>query len=258
MNRHPIYLVVGPSGSGKTTWIHHQITARRETSAYLCLGAGDTQIDSTYISATCENVAAVATDAAWAQVAATQPLYVEIAPQLDLAALKLPIEIAHCHKIAIVPSGLQQSEWHDWATETFISSEVSTTNVALTASPRWVLTGEVLDPASLNLFWDELIQGAYGTVARAKAIFEVVDGRSIYFSFGLGYPECTYLELPLPLTTDGRPTRFSGLEIVGDSLQIPVIMETLQDCGLDDRALAYYQQQLRSQLQGESLAEVLT
>lgn len=258
MNRHPIHLVVGPSGSGKTTWIHQQITARTGASAYLCLGAGDTQIDLTYISATCENIATIATDAAWAQVAATTPLYVEIAPQLDLSAIELPIEIDRCHKIAIVPSGLQQSEWHDWATEIVISSNVSTTNVALTASPRWVLTGEVLDPASLNLFWDELIQGAYGTVARAKAIFEVVDGRSIYFNFGLGYPECTYQELPLPPTTNGRPTRFSGLEIVGDSLQIPAIMETLQDCGLDDRALAYYQQQLRSQLPNESPVEVLT
>jgi hypothetical protein len=257
MNRYPIYLVAGPSGSGKTTWIHHQIATRTEASAYLCLGAGDTQIDSTYMSATCERLVVAATDAVWTQLAATQPLYVEIAPQLDLAALKLPIEIESCHKIAIVPSGVQQSEWHDWATETFVSSEVSTTNVPLTASPRWVLTGEVLDPASLNLFWDELIQGAYGTVARAKAIFEVVNGRSMYFSFGLGYPECTYLELPLPPITNGRPTRFSGLEIVGDSLQIPVIMETLQDCCLDDRALDYYQQQLRSQLPSESPVEVL-
>ena len=183
-------------------------------------------------------------------------MYVEIAPQLDLAKLQLPVDIESCQRIAIVPKGLTTSEYHDWATKTLIS-EVTENNIDLTASPRWGLTGEVLDPASLNVFWDELIQGAYGEVARAKGIFEIVDGRSFYFSFGVGYPEATYFELPLPVRLSGRPTRFSGLEVVGNNLQPQLIMETLEDCGLDDNALAYYQEQIKSQISTDSPAEIL-
>jgi hypothetical protein len=257
MARHPIYLVTGPCGSGKTTWIHQEIADRgTESSGYLCLGADATPIDLTYITASYAQVKPIATGASWAQLAEIQPLYIEIAPQLDLTSLQLPVPIESCQRIAIVPKGLVASEWHDWATQTLIS-QVTEKNPTLTASPRWGLTGEVLDPASLNVFWDELIQGAYGSVARAKGIFEIVDGRSFYFSFGVGYPDVTYFELPLPPVLNGRSTRFSGLEVVGDKLQVSVIMETLQDCGLDDNALAYYQEQIRSQLSTESPEEIL-
>jgi hypothetical protein len=256
MDRHPIYLVTGPCGAGKTTWIHQQLTERTEPSAYMCLGADATPIDLTYITATCPQVKPIAAGVSWTQLAEIQPLYVEIAPQLDLAKLQLPVDLESCQRIAIVPKGLIESEYHDWATKTLIS-EVTEKNVSLTASPRWGLTGEVLDPASLNVFWDELIQGAYGEVARAKGIFEIVDGRSFYFSFGIGFSDCTYLELPLTPGLSGRPTRFSGLEVVGDNLQPRLIMETLQDCGLDDQALAYYQEQIKSQLSTELPAEVL-
>jgi hypothetical protein len=255
MDRHPIYLVTGPCGSGKTTWIHQQLTTSNESSAYICLGADATPIDLTYVTATCPQVKPISAGAAWRQLAEIQPLYVEIAPQIDLAKLQLPVDLESCQRIAIVPKGLTQSEYHNWATQTLIS-EVTANNVALTASPRFGLIGEVLDPASLNIFWDELIQGAYGEVARAKGIFEIVDGRSFYFSFGVGFPDCTYLELPLPPVLTGRPTRFSGLEVLGNNLQPQLILETLEDCGLDDNALAYYQEQNKPQSELESLKEV--
>ncbi len=256
MDRHPIYLVTGPCGSGKTTWIHQQLAISNAPSGYLCLGADATPIDLTYITATCPHVKPISAGASWTQLAEIQPLYVEIAPQLDLASLQLPVSLESCQRIAIVPKGLVESEYHDWATQALIS-EVTEKNATLTASPRWGLTGEVLDPASLNVFWDELIQGAYGSVARAKGIFEIVDGRSFYFSFGIGYPDVTYFELPLLPVLNGRSTRFSGLEVVGDKLQTSVIMETLQDCGLDDNALAYYREQIKSQLSTELPEEAL-
>jgi hypothetical protein len=121
MARHPIYLVTGPCGSGKTTWIHQQLTTSTEPSAYLCLGADATPIDLTYITATCTQVKSIATGASWAQLAQIQPLYIEIAPQLDLASLQLPVSIESCQRIAIVPKGLIESEYHDWATKTLIS-----------------------------------------------------------------------------------------------------------------------------------------
>ncbi len=48
------------------------------------------------------------------------------------------------------------------------------------------------------MFWYELTQGAYGTVQRAKGIFDVTDGRSLYFDFVAGLSKTTYLELNLP------------------------------------------------------------
>jgi hypothetical protein len=253
MNRQPIYLVAGGSGVGKTAWICQQLAAteHKAAGAYACLGAGDIRIDETYVAAAIEGVEILPTLGDWSRITATKRLYVEIAPQIDLKTLELPFGEDLARPIEIVPQGTQASaqtsEWHDRPAE-IIASKAAPVELVPTASPRWLLTGEVLDPGSLNLFWDELINGAYGTVIRAKAIFEIADGRSIYFNFGLGYPDCAYIELPLPQAIDGRPTRFSGLEIVGDGLQTTVITETLEDCGLDDTALAYYQAQIRSQL----------
>jgi hypothetical protein len=158
MDRHPIYLVTGPCGSGKTTWIHQQLSTSTEPSAYICLGADATPIDLTYITATCPHVKPISAGASWTQLAEIQPLYVEIALQLDLTSLQLPVDLESCQRIAIgqsphsvnVPKGLTQSEYHDWATQTLIS-EVTENSVSLTASPRFGLTGEVLDPASVNV-----------------------------------------------------------------------------------------------------------
>jgi hypothetical protein len=72
----------------------------------------------------------------------------------------------------------------------------------------------------------------------------------------MGFPDCTYFELPLPPVLTGRPTRFSGLEVLGNNLQPQLILETLEDCGLDDNALAYYQAQIKSQSEVESPQEV--
>lgn len=44
---------------------------------------------------------------------------------------------------------------------------------------------------------------------------------------------------------------------MGNNLQPQLIMETLEDCGLDDNALAYYQEQIKSQLSTELPEEIL-
>jgi len=113
----------------------------------------------------------------------------------------------------------------------------------------------VLDPASLNTFWYELTNGAYGTVQRAKGIFDVADGRSLYFGFVMGLAETTYLELNLPLWCNGRPDRFSGIEVVGEALDQEAIAETIKACCLEDPVIAYYQQQIKNSLEsGDEVA----
>lgn len=44
----------------------------------------------------------------------------------------------------------------------------------------------------------ELAQGAYGRVQRAKGIFELADGQAFHFDFVSSLPGTAYTELPLP------------------------------------------------------------
>jgi G3E family GTPase len=106
-------------------------------------------------------------------------------------------------------------------------------------------TGQVIDENSLEDFWYEITHGAYGEVIRAKGIFDVNDGRSIYCDFVAGVPQTGFLELDLPRYLEGRPQRFSGLEISGKNLDEPALKSTLSDCCLSDYLISQYQQQVK-------------
>jgi hypothetical protein len=106
------------------------------------------------------------------------------------------------------------------------------------------LTGQVLDPASLNMFWFELTAGAYGQIHHVGAIVEIVDGSAWHLTFEQG-GEPVEAELPVERWLTGRPTRPSGIEVVGENLDTVSITTTLRDCGLSDAILANYQAQLR-------------
>jgi len=108
------------------------------------------------------------------------------------------------------------------------------------------LTGQVFDPPSLDTFWQELTQGAYGRVQRAKGIFELADGQAFHFDFVGSLPGTAYTELPLPRWLEGRPHRFSGLEVVGQGLEEGAITATLKDCTLSDSLLAPHQASLQT------------
>lgn len=139
---------------------------------------------------------------------------------------------------------------------------ISTTNL-VTDQPqniRSILTGQVIDSASLETFWYELTHGAYGQVQKAKGIFTLVDGRVLQLDFVAGLPkdapeiipeiipETITTELSLPPCTKGRPDQFSGVEIIGFNLDRAGINQTLEDSCLDDQAIAHYQAQIQEQL----------
>jgi hypothetical protein len=107
------------------------------------------------------------------------------------------------------------------------------------------LTGQVLDAASLNLFWFELTTGAYGQIERVGAIVEVVDGSAWHLGFEQSH-DPVETELPVERWLTGRPTRPSSIEVVGADLDVIGIATTLKQCGLSDDVLANYQAQLRS------------
>ena len=83
---------------------------------------------------------------------------------------------------------------------------------------------------------------------RVKGIFDIAQGESIYREFSCGLPLKDFESLKLPLNLEGRPERFSGIEIVGDNLDKAAIADTLGDCCLSDEAIFYYQQQIKQSL----------
>jgi Cobalamin synthesis protein cobW C-terminal domain len=263
MQSPPITLVSGLPGVGKTTWIQQQIHAVESVAVYLNLGSGNVAIDATYLTTEIPGLI-TASDAelsnflvhslpAIAQERGSCSVYIELGFQIDLASLSLPVLQSKCRRVAIVPPKVHHTEWHDWADLVIPGMEAGATvpPVTLWRSP---LTGQVLDPASLNTFWYELTQGAYGTVQRAKGIFDVADGRSLHFDFGAGLAPTRYTDLDLPIWFTGRPDRFSGIEVIGKTLDQPAIAQTLKDCCLDDQIIAYYQRQIKDSLESGAVA----
>lgn len=251
----PITLVAGAAGSGKTTWIRQQLLDA-PPALYLCPTTDQLAIDATYLAAEVPTLTQLS-DSQWPEllnrIAAGDLAYIELGFHLDLSALALPIEQAQCRRVAVVPPGAKPTEWHSWA-ETIITGAGISSGLQHSHLWRSPLSGQVLDWASLNSFWSELTQGAYGSVQRAKGIFEVEDGRAVHYNFVVGLPESEYTELNLPRWTDGRPDRFSGIEVLGETLAQSDLAQTLEDCCLDDRVIAHYQEQVKAAMQEENAA----
>ncbi|MGQ9872957.1 GTP-binding protein [Leptodesmis sp.] len=252
-----ITLVSGTLGAGKTTWIRQQVNTLNQPAVYLNLGAGETSVDATYLAAEVPSLTVLSVSQLTEfleQPIAERPIYVELGFHVDLTSLILPERIAGCQRVAVLPPGMRDTEWHEWANLVVTGAE---TPITLQTPHLWrsTLTGQVFDLASLNTFWYELTQGAYGHVQRAKGVFDVADGRSLYFDFVAGLAETTYLELNLPLWCNGRPDRFSGIEVVGEVLDQEAIAETIKACCLEDHVIAYYQQQIKDSLEpGDEVA----
>ncbi|MGC9505913.1 GTP-binding protein [Baaleninema sp.] len=253
MSEPSTWLVIGPSGAGKTRWIAQQLQQNLEASpVYFHLGGGSFPLDATLLSSQFPNLTVLEDDrAATALVeyqAAGCPIYIEVGFHIALQSLQLPLN--PLHSVAIAPPTPQPSQWSNWADETVTGLEMPWDT--LSELQRLLLTSEVLDPASLDVFWQELTLGAYGDVKRAKGIFNLADGRVFTFQYversGEG-DRSEYTELNRPRTLDGRPQQFSGLEIVGNHLDRAALTETLQDSCLSDATLSQYQAYLKTETQ---------
>ena len=158
------------------------------------------------------------------------------------------LPLVDCQNIVLVPPKGPKTDWHHWpeANEVKVGVGTATESIVNLQMQRALLSGEVFDPPSLDIFWQELIQGAYGPVQRAKAIFNIADGQTFLFNFTSGLEGSEYHSLNVPLCLDGRPQGFSGLEVVGENLDGAGIKETLQDCFVADEILAQYQAYLKT------------
>ena len=111
----------------------------------------------------------------------------------------------------------------------------------------------VWDPASLNTFWFELVNGAYGDVYRSKALMNLPDGRSILFNWILTQEASQYFHLNKISPLNGRSESYSEIVIQGININFKVIQATINQCILNNSVLEYHQSSLReAQLQPSS------
>ncbi len=247
MNKPSIVAVAGAAGVGKTTWITQQLAGAVDSVGYFCPKAEATPIDSFHLLTEFPQLTVFTDQQVDKLHYSDATIYIEIGFHLTLATAESLLTGLDAQKVAIVPPNLLNlnTEWHQWADVVETGQLVSSTE----SKDLWRsdLSYQVIDPASIDTLWAELTQGAYGLVQRAKGIFDLSDGRSFYFDFVAGHKN-RYRELNLPLWLDGRPSRFSGLEIIGVSLDRQSIGDTLAECCLSDEAIAYYQSKIKENM----------
>jgi hypothetical protein len=264
-----VIAIAGVPGIGKTTFVKKLIQQQIAQDAvakggqqsaqisppavYFCPGVGTVPIDLTCIGTEFPHVQILTEGQELQlieQVDKGTTAIIELGFHLDLQSgsrlLNGLSENHSSHRVALVPSGLAESEWHSWADEVHsVECSFGLNQLQIWRSP---LSGQVFDPASLNVFWYELTQGAYGEACRCKGIFELPDGRAFYIDFVLGMVESQYIPLNLPHWLEGRPARFSGIEVAGRNLDDSAIAQSITDCCLSDEVIAYYQQQIKQSL----------
>jgi G3E family GTPase len=243
-----ITVVAGPCGAGKTTWILQELAQNPNAAVYVTPGVGPVPIDAMRVAARLPQVEIFHRQPETEllqRLAAGVPIYFELGFQLetDLAVLDAQLH----RRIALVAEENRDAGWQLWA-DAVIQGNPSTLDVKSAQLWRAPLSGQVFDPPSLDTFWQELSQGAYGKVHRAKGIFELADGQALHLDFVNSLPGSAYTELNLPRWVQGRPNRFSGIEVVGQGLDERAIAATLKDCYLFDTLLASHQAMLKEPL----------
>ncbi|AKG24041.1 CobW C-terminal domain-containing protein [Calothrix sp. 336/3] len=254
-----ITVVAGCAGAGKTTWIHRQILIADPSEnniLYFAPGTGNVPIDQTHLQSEFTNLK-IFSDGQEIEFIShlikADRVFIEIAAYLELGAIASLLDSLPYHRVAVLPPSWKDSEFHPWAKEIIPGAAVQTTDSQnqLWRSPT---TGQVIDEDSLQEFWYELTQGAYGEVTRAKGVFTVADGRSLYADFVQGVPSTDFFELDFPRHLEGRPQLFSGIEVLGSNLDQVVMRQTLGDCCLADNAILQYQQQVKQILAEEAIS----
>jgi Cobalamin synthesis protein cobW C-terminal domain len=263
-----ITVVAGLAGAGKTTWICQEIANKIATPnfppnvLYFSPGTGNLPIDQTCLSAEFPQVQ-VFFDGQEVefikQLALSDLAYIEIGFYLDLSSISKLLGDKSYNRVAIVSENSNDSEYHSWA-QKIISGALIQDNFTknhLTQNQLWraPISGQVIDEESLREFWYEITNGAYGNITRCKGVFDVADGRSLYADFVAGVPSPEFIELNLPRNLEGRPERFSGMEVLGENLDAVVIKQTLEDCCLSDAAILQAQEQVKEALLDEGGGE---
>lgn len=249
-----VLAIAGAIGIGKTAWIQQQIAQISEPVIYLCPNVGNVPIDPTCLKAEFPDLQ-ILTDGQELEliekVKQGAIALIELGFHLDLRSGDMLLDTLadrhSCKRIALVAADLTSSQWHDWADEVVpVKYDLDFHDLQIWRSP---FTGQVFDPSSLNVLWYEITEGAYGEVSRCKGIFELFDGRAFHLDFVAGMDDSLYLPMNVPLWLDGRPERFSGLEVAGRNLDSKAISQCIIDCCLSEEIMLHYQNQIKQSCQ---------
>ena len=249
-----IIAVASPPGVGKTHYIRQQIAQADGPLGYFSPQTDSLPIDAIYLQSKYPQLKLYQTGSE-AELNNTTT-YLEIPWYLNLAGIEPLLQTFNAHRVAIIPANTDNAELKTWA-DVIIAGDRTTEPTSSWQIHRGVLTGEILDFDSLATFWLELTQGAYGEVVRAKGIFDLEDGQIYYGDFMPDKPELEFKPLDLPRWLDGRPTRQSGFEIVGNNLDRQEIAQTVKDCCVPESAIISYQQQVKDSLATEPEVELV-
>jgi hypothetical protein len=250
-----IIAVMGNFGVGKTHWIKQQIKENNEDSYYFSPQTQTFPVDGAFLQTFFPDLSITDLESPTEllKLAQKNDVYLEIPEYLDLKAILPLLSALDCQKIALVSKDENKKKWQELADKIIVNQEViiqdnlnSFSNLQI---HRAGLTQEVVDFASLETFWQELTQGAYGDILRAKGIFNIMDGQCVYGEYLHNAYNPEFYPLNLPLSLEGRPTHFSGLEIIGCNLEKQAIADTLADFCLEDSAVYFYQQQVKESLE---------
>lgn len=241
-----IIVVTGGIASGKTEWIRQEMAKNSLNIGYFSPKTESFPMDFVYLQSEFSDLSliSVGQEDELESLSAENRIYIEIPWYLEDKPLAMLLNSFQNHPVTHISMETEklfsQTIDRDKTIEWLRNKELQI--------HRATLRGEVLDFASLETFWAELTQGAYGEVIRIKGIFDIMDGRTIYGEFLQEFPQKDFQPLNLPLCLNGRPNRFSGTEIVGRNLNQAAIVDTLSDCCLSDEIIAYYQRQVKESL----------
>ncbi len=254
------FAVAGPPGGGKTTWIAKQVEALAQKHPqnrpiYSALGGTSSVLDGMWLASQCPNLEVrpqLSSQVLQEAMTQQRSLFIEIDSSADLAQLALPTALNVQH-VALLPAGWRNQELEAWSDLLFPSEVALATQPAMAETQVCAieLQGQVFDPPSLDILWQEVTGGAYGTVHRAKGVFCLADGPGVYYSYVKG-GERRSVQLDVEPCLEGRPSYPSAFEVMGDQLDSEAILATTQDCLISDSLLQQHQDQLKEMREMEA------
>ncbi|MEO1430899.1 MAG: GTP-binding protein [Cyanobacteria bacterium J06633_8] len=227
MDEEKIIVVGGYVGCGKTSWIYQQIGSKEKACPksgqkilYLKAGTEQVQIDQKKISIDFPTVQVFGDSQEIEflnELESADIAYIELGNNLGLGYIDQLLNDLPYYPIAILPPGCKRCRWHSWAKEVLTGAAMKA-SIEEVETFRIATIGKVICGDDFNQFWNQIICNAYGKVIRVKGIFHLEDGNIIYADFVDGVPCIDFLNLSLSRYLHGEPKCFSGLEIVGCSL----------------------------------------
>ena len=245
---------MGSFGVGKTHWIKEDLKHSNIPSYYLSPKTDTFPLDAAFLQAYSPDLSIVNSQdsSELIDLSKENNVYVEIPEYIDTETIPAFMPALKAEKIAIISSSENPEKWENLANKIIINEELKSNcesvSLANLQIHRAGLTEEVLDFPSLETFWQELIEGAYGDIVRVKGIFNIMDGECIYRDYLQDGINLDFQPLNIPLSLQGRPTHFSGLEIIGANLDKQAIVDTISDFCLPDDIVQFYQQQVKESL----------